>query len=166
MLMLRLQRIGRRNEAHFKIVVIEKTRGPKSQKYVDIVGSYNPKMGTIQMDEDKVKKHLSNGVQPSDTVYNMLVSKGLVEGRKKNVLPKKSPVIDEEKLAREKEEAKAKAVEEAAAEAPAEEVVEESTEEAAEEAPIEETTEEVAQVEEKEEAPAAEEATEEDKTEE
>jgi len=107
--MLRLQRIGRRNEAHFKIVVIEKTKGPKSQKYVDIVGSYNPKMGTVQMNEDKVKKHLANGVQPSDTVYNMLVTKGLIEGRKKNVLPKKSPVIDEEKIAREKEEAEAKA---------------------------------------------------------
>jgi small subunit ribosomal protein S16 len=109
MLMLRLQRIGRRNEAHFKIVVIEKTKGPKSQKYVDIVGSYNPKMGTVQMNEDKVKKHLANGVQPSGTVYNMLVTKGLIEGRKKNVLPKKSPVIDEEKIAREKEEAETKA---------------------------------------------------------
>jgi small subunit ribosomal protein S16 len=109
MLMLRLQRIGRRNEAHFKIVVIEKTKGPKSQKYVDIVGSYNPKMGTVQMNEDKVKKHLANGVQPSGTVYNMLVTKGLIEGRKKNILPKKSPIIDEEKIAREKEEAETKA---------------------------------------------------------
>ena len=138
--MLRLQRIGRRNEPHYKIVVIEKTRGPKSQKYVDIVGSYNPKMGTVQMNEEKVKTHLANGVQPSDTVYNMLVTKGLVEGRKKNVLPKKSPVIDEEKLAREKEEAKAQAQKEAkeAAEAEAK-----ATEEAAN-AESEETTEESA----------------------
>lgn len=111
MLMLRLQRIGRRNEPHYKIVVIEKTKGPKSQKYIDIVGSYNPKMGTVTMNEDKVKKHLTNGVQPSDTVYNMLVTKGLIEGRKKNVLPKKSPIIDEQKIAREKEEAEAKAAE-------------------------------------------------------
>jgi small subunit ribosomal protein S16 len=108
MLMLRLQRIGRRNEAHFKIVVIEKTRGPKSQKYIDIVGSYNPKMGTVQMNEEKVKVHLANGVQPSDTVYNMLITKGLIQGRKKNALPKKSPVIDEAKIAREKAEVEAK----------------------------------------------------------
>lgn len=91
MLMLRLQRIGRRNEAHFKIVVIEKSKGPKSQKYVDIVGSYNPKLGRVQMDEEKVKTHLANGVQPSDTVRNMLIEKGLLEGRKVNNLPKKSP---------------------------------------------------------------------------
>ena len=155
--MLRLQRIGRRNEAHFKIVVIEKSKGPKSQKYVDIVGSYNPKMGTVQMNEDKVKKHLSNGVQPSDTVYNMLVTKGLVEGRKKNVLPKKSPVIDEEKIAREKEEAEAKAAAEKeakeaeakaaeeAANAEAEAATEEPAEDAkTEEAPAEEVAEEAA----------------------
>ncbi len=109
MLMLRLQRIGRRNEPHYKIVVIEKTQGPKSQKYIDIVGSYNPKAGTVILDEEKAKKHLAHGVQPSDTVYNMLVTKGLIDGKKKNVLPKKSPVIDEEKIAREKEDAEAKA---------------------------------------------------------
>lgn len=141
MLMMRLQRIGRRNEAHFKIVVIEKTQGPKSQKYVDILGSYNPKQGSVILDEEKVKIHLSNGVQPSDTVYNMLVDKGLVEGRKKNVLPHKSPVVDEEKLAREKEEAEAKAQAEKeaaeAAEAAAQE--EESTDDASEEASSEET---------------------------
>tara|TARA_B100001167_G_C16739663_1_gene290345 strand:- start:348 stop:869 length:522 start_codon:yes stop_codon:yes gene_type:complete len=138
MLMMRLQRIGRRNEAHFKIVVIEKTQGPKSQKYVDILGSYNPKQGSVILDEEKAKIHLSNGVQPSDTVYNMLVDKGLVEGRKKNVLPHKSPVVDEEKLAREKEEAEAKAqAEKEAAEAAAQE--EESADDASEEASSEET---------------------------
>ena len=136
MLMLRLQRIGRRNEAHFKIVVIEKTQGPKSQKYVDIVGSYNPKLGRIQMDEAKVKEWLSHGVQPSDTVYNMLVSKGIIEGKKKNVLPHKSPVVDEGKLAREKEEAEAKAAKEAEEKAASGEA-EKSESETAEEAPTE-----------------------------
>jgi small subunit ribosomal protein S16 len=91
MLMLRLQRIGRRNEAHFKIVVIEKSKGPKSQKYVDIIGSYNPKLGRVQMDAEKTKKYLSHGAQPSDTVRNMLISDGLLEGRKVNNLPKKKP---------------------------------------------------------------------------
>lgn len=91
MLMLRLQRVGRKNEPHYKIVVIEKTKGPKSQKYVDIVGSYNPKMGQVTMKEESVKSWLSKGVQPSDTVHNMLVDKGILEGKKINVLPKKSP---------------------------------------------------------------------------
>lgn len=140
MLMLRLQRIGRRNEAHFKIVVIEKTKGPKSQKYVDIVGSYNPKLGRVEIDTEKAKKHLANGVQPSDTVRNMLIDKGILEGRKINVLPQKSPVIDEEAIARAKEEAEAKAAaEKEAAEAEAAaKAEEEATEEVAEETPAEE----------------------------
>jgi len=95
MLALRLQRIGRRNEAHFKIVVIEKTRGPKSQKYVDIVGSYNPKLGRVLIDEEKAKAWLEKGVKPSDTVYNMLVDKGIIKGKKKNVLPRKTPIVRE-----------------------------------------------------------------------
>lgn len=164
MLMLRLQRIGRRNEPHYKIVVIEKTRGPKSQRYIDIVGSYNPKAGTVIMDEEKAKKHLANGVQPSDTVYNMLVTKGLIDGKKKNVLPRKSPVIDEEKIAREKEEAEAKAT----AEKEAKEAEAKAAEEAAaepevveEEATTEEVTEESTPEVETEEAPKEEAKTEE-----
>lgn len=149
MLMLRLQRIGRRNEAHFKIVVIEKTKGPKSHKYVDIVGSYNPKLGNVIIDEDKAKKWLSNGVQPSDTVRNMLITKGILTGKKVNVLPKKSPIIDEEKIAREKEAAEAKAAKIAEEKAAAEEAEKAATEaESTEEIPSEESnteTEEVAE---------------------
>jgi small subunit ribosomal protein S16 len=161
MLMMRLQRIGRRNEAHFKIVVIEKTKGPKSQKYVDIIGSYNPKMGTVTMNEEKVQKHLAHGVQPSDTVYNMLVTKGLVEGRKRNNLPQKSPVIDLEKIAREKEEAEAKATKLAEAKAAAEvaEAEAKAAKEAAEaepEAPAEEEAEAVTEEVSTEETPAPE----------
>lgn len=130
MLMLRLQRIGRRNEAHFKIVVIEKTKGPKSQKYVDIVGSYNPKLGRIIIDAEKAKTHLSNGVQPSDTVRNMLISQGILQGRKVNNLPQKSPVIDHEAIAKAKEEAEAKAKKIADEKAAAEEAAKAEAEEA------------------------------------
>ncbi|MGB0925137.1 MAG: 30S ribosomal protein S16 [Minisyncoccia bacterium] len=140
MLMLRLQRIGRRNEAHFKIVVIEKSKGPKSQKYVDIVGSYNPKLGRVIIDAEKAKTHLSNGVQPSDTVRNMLISQGILEGRKVNNLPQKSPVIDEEKIAREKAEAEEKAAKAAEEKAAAEEAAKAEAE-AQEETPAEEKTE-------------------------
>lgn len=168
MLMLRLQRVGRRNEAHFKIVVIEKSKGPKSHSYVDIIGSYNPKMGNIQIDADKATKWLSQGVQPSDTVRNMLITKGILNGKKVNALPKKSPVIDEEKIAREKEAAEAKiakateeklAVEEVEKLEPEPETTTETTEEPlvveTEETPGEEVTEETP-------AEAAEEAKKED----
>lgn len=133
MLMMRLQRVGRKNDASFRIVVTDKRTGPKSDKHVDRLGSYNPKMNQVQLDADKAKDWISKGVQPSDTVHNILVNQGVIEGKKKNVLPKKSPIIDEEAIKKAEEEAKAKAEAEAAAkaeaEAPAEEAAEETTSE-------------------------------------
>ena len=117
---MRLQRVGRKNDPSFRIVVTDKRTGPKSDKHVDRLGSYNPKMNQVQLDVDKAKEWMAKGVQPSDTVYNILVGEKVVEGRKKNVLPKKSPIVDEEALKRAEEEAKAKAEAEAAAAAEAE----------------------------------------------
>jgi small subunit ribosomal protein S16 len=140
MLMMRLQRVGRKNDPSFRIVVVDKRTGPKSNKNIDILGSYNPKMNHVQIDAPKAKEWLSKGVQPSDTVHNILVGQKVIEAPKKNVLPKKSPIVDEEKLAREaaeKEAAAKKVAAEAeaaaaAAAAPAEEVAPEAPVEAAE----------------------------------
>jgi len=143
MLMMRLQRVGRKNDPSYRIVVTDKRTGPKSNKHNAIIGSYNPKMDHIQIDAAAAKEWLSKGVQPSDTVHNILVGQKVIEGKKINVLPRKSPIVDEAKLAREAEEkatAEAKAKEEAEAakveaEAPVEAVKEEApaTEEEAKE---------------------------------
>jgi small subunit ribosomal protein S16 len=117
MLMMRLQRVGRKNDASFRIVVTDKRTGPKSDRHIDRLGSYNPKMNQVQIDAAKAKDWLSKGVQPSDTVHNILISQKVIEGKKRNVLPKKSPIIDEAKL---KAEAEAKAKAEADAKAKAE----------------------------------------------
>lgn len=153
MLMMRLQRVGRKNDPSFRIVVTDKRTGVKSDRHVDRLGSYNPKLNHIQIDAAKAKEWLAKGVQPSDTMHNILVSQKVIEGKKINVLPKKSPIIDEEAIkkaeeeaaakveaeAKAKAEAEAKAKEEAeAAAAPAEEVAPEAAEEVPAEAPAEE----------------------------
>jgi small subunit ribosomal protein S16 len=101
------------------VVVTDSRNAVSRGRNVDLIGSYEPKLGRVQIDAEKAKHWLKQGVQPSDTVYNMLVSQKIVEGKKKNVLPKKSPIIDEAKLkaeaeAKAKAEADAKAAEEAA----------------------------------------------------
>ena len=146
--MMRLQRVGRRNDPSYRIVVTDKRTGPKSDKHVDRLGSYNPKMNHVQLDVEKAKEWLAKGVQPSDTLHNILVSQKVIEGKKINVLPKKSPIIDEEAIKKAEEEAAAKAEAEAAAEA------EESTD--SDEAPAEEPAAEEAAPEPKEETPAEE----------
>ncbi len=152
---MRLQRVGRKNDPSYRVVVVDKRTGPKSNKNIDILGSYNPKLNHIQIDADKAKDWLSKGVQPSDTVHNILVGQKVIEGKKINALPKKSPIVDEEAVKRAEEEAAAKAeAEKVAAEAPAETEAEPSTdetpaEEVTAEAPAEEVVAEEAEEEKK-----------------
>ncbi len=98
MLMIRLQRIGRKNEAHFRVVLTDHKNAAKSGKFQEILGSYNPKSGEVTLMEDRVKHWISVGAQPSDTVHNFLVTKGIVEGKKKNVLSRKSPTKKRKEL--------------------------------------------------------------------
>lgn len=138
---MRLQRVGRKNDASFRIVVTDKRTGVKSDKHVDRLGSYNPKLNHVQIDADKAREWLQKGVQASDTMHNLLVSQNVIQGKKRNVLPKKSPIIDEEAIKRAEEEAKAKA--EAEAKAKAEAAAQEPVEIVADEepAPVEAPTE-------------------------
>lgn len=85
MITIRMQRIGRRNEPHYRIVVIESTRGPKSGKSIEELGHYNPKLGVVEITADRAKYWLSVGARPSDTVHNMLVSKGILVADKRRV---------------------------------------------------------------------------------
>lgn len=107
--MMRLQRVGRKNDPSYRIVVTDKRTGPKSNKHVAILGSYNPKMNHTQLDTDAAQAWLAKGVQPSDTVHNILVAQKVLDAKKLNVLPKKSPIVDEEAMKRAEEEAAAKA---------------------------------------------------------
>ena len=120
MLMMRLQRVGRKNDPSFRIVVTDKRTGVKSDKHVDRLGSYNPKMNHVQIDGEKAKEWLAKGVQPSDTLHNILVSQKIIEGKKKNVLPKKSPIINEAAIKKAADEAAAKVTAEAKAKEDAE----------------------------------------------
>lgn len=160
MLMIRFQRIGRKNDASFRMAVLEKTAGPKAGKYVDLVGTYNPKTKQITYKADRIQDWIKKGAQVSPSLKNLLIKNGVLEGSKVAVISKKNLEKNVAKKKAEEEAAQAKAAEEAAkaeaapeAEAPAEEapaaeeapVAEAAPEEpAAEEAPAEEPKEEEA----------------------
>jgi small subunit ribosomal protein S16 len=96
MVIIRLQRIGRRNHAEFRIVIGEHKKSAKSGKILAVLGNYNPHTDTATFDADVVKAWIAKGAQVSDTVHNILVSKGVLTGKKKNVLPKKTVPKKEE----------------------------------------------------------------------
>ena len=142
--MMRLQRVGRKNDPSYRIVVTDKRTGPKSGKHVDLLGSYNPKMGNVQIDGEKAKKWLAQGVQPSVTLHNILVSQKIIDAKKINPLPRKSPLIDEEAVKKEKEQEEASAESQPVEKEEAEKVVAEAqTEEVT--AKVEETPAEVSE---------------------
>ena len=90
MLTIRFQRTGRKNNPAFRIVVLEKQRSPKAGNPLQILGSYNPKTKHTVIDEPRVKHWISMGAQLSGTVNNLLITKGVIEGKKVNVLGKKT----------------------------------------------------------------------------
>lgn len=74
----------------YRIIVTEHTRSPKTGNFVEQVGTYNPATKARTLNEDRVKYWLSVGAKASGTMHNMLVSAGVVKGKKVNVLPKKT----------------------------------------------------------------------------
>lgn len=153
--MIRFQRIGRKNDAAFRMAVLEKTAGPKAGKYVDLVGTYNPKTKAVTYKADRIKDWMAKGAQVSPSLKNLLIKEGVLEGEKTQVISKKNLEKNIAKKRAEEEAAAAKAAEEAAkAEAAAKEEAEAAAAAPAEEAPAEETPAEAPAEEAKEEAAA------------
>ncbi len=99
MLMIRFQRIGRTNDPAFRIVVLEKERAAKAGNIVELLGTYNPKSKALTLNEEHVKHWIAQGAQPTGSIHNLLINKKVIEGKKVNVLPKKTPQVDEKVVA-------------------------------------------------------------------
>ena len=144
-MMIRFQRIGRKNDAAFRMAVLEKTAGPKAGKYVDLVGTYNPKTKQITYKADRIKDWITKGAQVSPSLKNLLIKNGVLEGTKSSkVVSQKNLGKNIAKKKAEDEAAAAKAAEEAAkAEAAAAKAAEEAAAAEAEAPAVEETPDEV-----------------------
>ena len=70
---IRLRREGALNRPYFKVVVADK-RSPRDGKFIEIVGTYDPKKpgmnSTLKL--DRVEYWISKGAQPSDTVRSLI----------------------------------------------------------------------------------------------
>jgi small subunit ribosomal protein S16 len=97
--------------------VTEHARAAKTGAFLEEVGTYNPATKARTLKDERVKYWLSVGAKPSGTMHNMLVTTGIIKGKKVNVLPKKTVAKTEEAAPAET----AAPAPEAKAEAPAEE---------------------------------------------
>ena len=88
--MIRFQRIGRTNDAAFRIVVLDKERAAKAGAIVEQVGTYNPHTKAMTLDEAAVNGWISKGAQLSDSLKNLLINKKVLEGKKFASVSKKN----------------------------------------------------------------------------
>lgn len=71
MLKLRLKRIGKKRSPSYRLVIMENTFR-RDGRSIDEVGYYNPITKQSKFDAEKIEVWLKKGVQPTETVLNLL----------------------------------------------------------------------------------------------
>lgn len=77
MLKLRLKRIGRKGSPSYRLVIMENTTR-RDGRPIEEVGYYNPISKNCKFDSEKIQKWLSFGVQPTETVANLLKKANII----------------------------------------------------------------------------------------
>lgn len=79
MVKIRLMRIGGKHQPFYRLVVAD-SRSPRSGRYIEIIGSYNPQTdpSTIKIDESKALAWLRKGARPSNTARVLLEKTGVL----------------------------------------------------------------------------------------
>ncbi len=81
MLMLKLKRVGKKHQASFRLIVDEK-RHQLFGKHVEDLGWYNPRTDKSEINKERVEYWMKTGAKPTDTVHNLLITAGILSGKK------------------------------------------------------------------------------------
>src|SRR5580658_2178748 len=76
---IRLTRHGKKDQVFFHLVVAD-GRAPRDGKFIEKLGTYNPRTNpaTIDFDFDRALYWIQKGVQPTDTAKAILSQKGVM----------------------------------------------------------------------------------------
>lgn len=77
---IRLARHGAKRAPFYRIVVAD-SRSPRDGRFIDRIGTYNPRTqpSDIQVDTEKARDWLSKGAQPTESVKKLLKISGVLE---------------------------------------------------------------------------------------
>lgn len=92
-------RVGKTKQPHYRIIAVDKQKDPWG-KSIEILGNYNPRNKEIKLEVERIKYWISKGAQPSATVFNLLVTQKVIEGKKKSattISKKRQTKIDAKK---------------------------------------------------------------------
>ncbi|OGF85630.1 30S ribosomal protein S16 [Candidatus Giovannonibacteria bacterium RIFCSPLOWO2_02_44_8] len=92
MLMIRLQRVGRRNDPSFRVVITDSRNSTKSGKFIEIVGNHDTRhKDKIRLDKERILYWISKGAKATDTIHNLLIRNGIIAGKKIDVSKRGNP---------------------------------------------------------------------------
>ena len=77
MLAIKLQRIGKKHQPSYRVVVAEK-RSKMAAPPVEDLGSYNPFTKATTVKKERVLHWVKMGAQPTVTAHNLLVKQGTI----------------------------------------------------------------------------------------
>lgn len=77
MLVIRLQRTGRKGHTQFRVVVQDSRRTPTSGRVVAKIGHYDPHTKQTVIKKDQAQYYLDHGAQPTDRVALLLKKEGV-----------------------------------------------------------------------------------------
>ena len=80
MVKMRLMRMGDKKNPLYRVVVVD-SRKAATGEYIDCVGHYRPTCDPVELtiDVEAAKAWIAKGVQPTETVKNLLVKAGAIE---------------------------------------------------------------------------------------
>ncbi|MBU1093307.1 MAG: 30S ribosomal protein S16 [Firmicutes bacterium] len=67
---LRLQRFGSNKKPFYRVVASESNKA-RDGRFLEILGTYDPLLGKVLVDAEKVQQWLGHGAQPTDTVKSL-----------------------------------------------------------------------------------------------
>ena len=74
---LRLMRMGKTKQPTYRVVAAD-TRSPRDGRFIEIVGTYEPRAepSRVNIDNDRALKWLRDGAQPTEVVHKLLKISG------------------------------------------------------------------------------------------
>ena len=76
---IRLRRMGQKKAPFYRIIVAD-SRSPRDGRFIDEIGTLDPSTepATYKVDEERAKKWLANGAQPTDVVADLFKRAGIM----------------------------------------------------------------------------------------
>ncbi|MEK7227714.1 MAG: 30S ribosomal protein S16 [Patescibacteria group bacterium] len=78
MLKIRLQRVGRKHEPSFRLVLTDSKNSTKSGRFAETLGSYDPRKTTEKFNAERIQYWLSQGAGLTSSVEELLAKHKII----------------------------------------------------------------------------------------